>query len=181
LEKKKPRSFVRKPRPERSKAVPEQSEPFQAPDQAESSSPPQPTHDEQRDAERARIVVPRQARGDTAPSGLDVELREVRYGETARTPYLRVVPRQRRFTRVAEGHIEATSLGSRPQRGIDRVLASARQAVLGGPLAASQAINERLTKVKALAVIGSDPLSSSTYATEEALVVLSLAGSAALI
>lgn len=62
-----------------------------------------------------------------------------------------------------------------------RVFAGAREALLGSPLAASQAIHERLSKVKALAVIGSDPLSSSTYATEEALVVLVLAGSAALV
>lgn len=163
--------------------MPEQSGPSKKTEPPESSSPRKPTRDDQRKhgAERARIVVPRQARGTTTPSGLDVELREIRYGETSRSPYLRVVPRQRRFTRVAEGYIEATPLGSQPPRGIDRVLASARRAVLGGPLAASQAVHERLTKLKALAVIGSDPLSSSTYATEEALVVLSLAGSAALI
>src|SRR3972149_10663869 len=65
-----------------------------------------------------RIVVPRQARG--APSErmraeADIELREVRYGSTSRMPYLRVVPRQKMFTRVAPGELEATALASRPQ------------------------------------------------------------------
>lgn len=131
--------------------------------------------------ERARLVVPRQARGEPRPSELDIELREVRYGATARQAYLRVVPRQRQFTRVASGHIEATRLGSKPKQGLARVLASVRGVLLGSPIAASQAIHERLSVFKALAVIGSDPLSSSAYATEEALVVLALAGASALV
>lgn len=131
--------------------------------------------------EAARVVVPRHERGEHSHSDLDIELREVRYGTTARQAYLRVVPRQQRFRRVSSGHIEATELASKPQGRIGRALAGIREILLGGPLAMSQAIHERLSKVKALAVIGSDPLSSSTYATEEALVVLVLAGSAALV
>lgn len=127
------------------------------------------------------MVVPRQERGTGEDSTLDIELREVRYGTTARQAYLRIVPKQRAFKRVAPGHIEATRLASRPQRGFARAFAAVRGVVIGTPIAASQAIHERLTKMKALAVIGSDPLSSSTYATEEALVVLALAGSAALV
>src|SRR5881392_1586011 len=44
----------------------------------------------------------------------------------------------------------------------------------------SQARHERLGKAVALAVFASDPLSSVAYATEEILLVLVLAGSAAL-
>ena len=51
---------------------------------------------------------------------------------------------------------------------------------IGRPLFSIEEINERLTKAKALAVFGSDAISSSAYATEAALVVLVAAGSTAL-
>ncbi len=127
-----------------------------------------------------RIVVPRQERGGPARPEQDIELREVRYGATARGPYLRIVPSQRRFRRVAPGHLEATRLASRPVDTLGRYLADIKRVVIGSPFATSQAIHERLTKVKALAVLGSDPLSSSAYATEEMLIILALAGSGAL-
>lgn len=149
--------------------------------QPESPAPAEEPPERAQRQDAARVVVPRHERGDATPSGLDIELREVRYGATSRQAYLRVVPRQRRFKSVAPGHIEATKLASRPTGRMARVFAAAREAALGGPLAASQAIHERLSKMKALAVVGSDPLSSSTYATEEALVVLVLAGSAGLV
>lgn len=56
---------------------------------------------------------------------------------------------------------------------------SLRRLLIGSPLATSQLKHERLTKVKALAVFASDALSSTAYATEEILLVLILAGSAA--
>jgi amino acid transporter len=52
--------------------------------------------------------------------------------------------------------------------------------VVGAPLATSQLLEERLTKVKALVVFSSDNLSSSAYATEEILLVLVAAGTGAL-
>src|SRR5437016_13778549 len=45
----------------------------------------------------------------------------------------------------------------------------------GSPIATSQALHERLSKLKALAVFSSDALSSVAYATEEILLVLVLA------
>jgi amino acid transporter len=128
-----------------------------------------------------RIVIPRQERGGPDRPEQDIELREVRYGQTSRGPYLRAVPRQRRFTRVAPGYIEATRLASVPADTFGRYFAGLKQVFIGSPFATSQAIHERLTKVKALAVLGSDPLSSSAYATEEALIILALAGSGALV
>jgi amino acid transporter len=56
---------------------------------------------------------------------------------------------------------------------------SLRRTFLGDPLATSQIVHEKLTKVKALAVFSSDALSSVAYATEEILFVLVVAGSAA--
>lgn len=174
-----PRSFVRKPRrsEQRDESTPSTGQP---PAEREGGRTGRTERRPGSGSERARVVIPRQARGP-APSELDIELREVRYGATARQAYLRVVPRQRQFTRVSTGHIEATRLGSQPQRGLARILASVRRVLLGSPIAASQAIHERLSVFKALAVIGSDPLSSSAYATEEALVVLALAGASALV
>src|SRR6267143_2064103 len=52
--------------------------------------------------------------------------------------------------------------------------------LVGAPMPLAQARHERLGKAAALAVFASDPLSSVAYATEEILLVLVLAGSAAL-
>lgn len=55
-----------------------------------------------------------------------------------------------------------------------------RRILIGEPLATSQAIHQRLSKIKALAVFSSDALSSSAYATEAILLVLIAAGTGAL-
>jgi amino acid transporter len=52
--------------------------------------------------------------------------------------------------------------------------------LVGLPLKTTQAVHERLSKRLALAVFASDPLSSVAYATEEILLVLILAGTAAV-
>src|SRR5438034_1207877 len=59
-------------------------------------------------------------------------------------------------------------------------LALVKRLLLGAPMPLAQARHERLNKTVALAVFASDPLSSVAYATEEILLVLILAGSAAL-
>src|SRR3989442_15109840 len=59
-------------------------------------------------------------------------------------------------------------------------LALMKRALLGAPMPLAQARHERLSNSAALAVFASDPLSSVAYATEEILLVLVLAGSAAL-
>ncbi|MCU0520047.1 MAG: APC family permease [Anaerolineae bacterium] len=60
------------------------------------------------------------------------------------------------------------------------MLDSARRFLIGDPLPTSAASHERLGKFQALAVLSSDALSSVAYATEEILVVLVAAGTAAL-
>jgi len=57
---------------------------------------------------------------------------------------------------------------------------SLRRLLIGRPLATAQMKHERLTKIKALAVFSSDALSSVAYATEEIMLMLIIAGSAAL-
>jgi amino acid transporter len=55
-----------------------------------------------------------------------------------------------------------------------------KRLLVGAPMPLAQARHERLSNAVALAVFASDPLSSVAYATEEILLVLILAGSAAL-
>jgi amino acid transporter len=55
-----------------------------------------------------------------------------------------------------------------------------KRLLVGPPMSLAQARHERLGKAVALAVFASDPLSSVAYATEEILLVLILAGHAAL-
>jgi len=147
---------------------------------AEAEIPPEEAPPEP-DELHTRIVIPRQERGgpEQYPES-DIELREVRYGATARGPYLRVVPRRRRFVQVAPGYLEATRLASRPRDTLGRYVANVKRVALGSPFATSQAIHQRLTKVKALPIFSSDALSSSAYGTEEILLMLVLAGSGAL-
>jgi amino acid transporter len=175
VDKKEGRSFIRIRRPGGGRGAPSQ------PPADERKPAPRPAEVDAQHDEHERIVIPRQDRGSSPRSDIDVELREVRRGVKPGDRYLRVVPGQRRFTRVAPGHYEATRLASRPPAGFDRVLSTAKGVVLGSPFATAQAIHERLTRVKALSVLGSDPLSSSAYATEEALIILALAGTGALI
>jgi amino acid transporter len=59
-------------------------------------------------------------------------------------------------------------------------IGSLKKLLVGTPLATAQARHERLSKASALAVFSSDALSSVAYATEEILLVLVVAGSAAL-
>jgi amino acid transporter len=169
----KPGSFIRVPRQPRS-----------SPGDGQTGETPRGGSRVERDGHRneepERLVIPRQDR-DGGSSRLDVELREVRFGHASRGPYLRVVPARRTFARVGQKHFEATQLASAPQTAFGRAIANLKALVLGRPIATASAIHERLSKVKALAVLGSDPLSSSAYATEEALIILAAAGTGALI
>jgi amino acid transporter len=60
------------------------------------------------------------------------------------------------------------------------VIAGLKRLLVGAPLANEQLAHERLTKRTALAVFSSDALSSTAYATEAILIVLSIAGPAVL-
>jgi amino acid transporter len=60
------------------------------------------------------------------------------------------------------------------------MLADVRRILIGAPLHSARITHERLSKIQALAVFSSDALSSVAYATEEILLVLVAAGSAAL-
>lgn len=95
--------------------------------------------------------------------------------------FVRVVrARHDGFDRLAPGLLQATARTAPPIGTVARVRGRVRNALIGAPLSTSQYVHERLTKVKALAVLSSDALSSVAYATEQILIVLALAGAAAL-
>jgi amino acid transporter len=178
MDTKRERSFIRIPRkPVEDDAAPQANRRNGRTPPASPAAPPAA----RREPNGARIVIPRQNRdGGGPPPYVDVDLREVRYGAASRGPYLRVIPRKARLVRSGDGHLEATSLGSRPEHGPGKYVATAKSWVIGSPFATSRLIHERLTKVRALGVFSSDPLSSSAYSAEEIMLVLVLAGSAAL-
>ncbi len=94
--------------------------------------------------------------------------------------YVRVMrSKSQGFERKAPGWLEVTARATAPTSDFARLRARARNTILGTPLASQQQSHERLTKVKALAVLSSDALSSVAYATEQILFYLVLAGASA--
>lgn len=67
-----------------------------------------------------------------------------------------------------------------PRTRLGRVFGSIKRVLIGKPLSTEAAIHERLTNLKALAILSSDPLSSVAYATEEILRILIVGGTGAL-
>ncbi len=78
------------------------------------------------------------------------------------------------------GHLIATPEASAGENGIQRGFQKIKATVIGKPIFSKDEIHERLTKFKALAVFGSDAISSCAYATEASLIVLMAAGNGAL-
>jgi amino acid transporter len=74
----------------------------------------------------------------------------------------------------------ATAVADTPRTLSGRISQRFKRTVLGAPLASSRLTEEKLSKVKALAIFASDALSSTAYATEEILLILVLAGASAL-
>jgi len=63
-----------------------------------------------------------------------------------------------------------------PKEGFGRLLYRLERVLIGRQLSWAEAKHERLNKVRALAILSSDAISSTAYATEEALRILVLAG-----
>ena len=94
--------------------------------------------------------------------------------------YVRKNQPYRRLFRGTRGRLVATPESYTPVSRLARGLRILKTVFIGRPLFSREEIRERLTKFKALAVFGSDAISSSTYATEASLVVLVVAGNGAL-
>ena len=107
--------------------------------------------------------------------------REVRPGRLPGERLVRILrPHARHFHRAGPRHLVATEEVIEAHGGLAGLLARAKRVVIGAPLSTAQLPHEKLGKLKALAVFASDALSSVAYATEEILLVLILAGAAAL-
>ena len=110
-----------------------------------------------------------------------VHVREVRQGQKPGERYVRIHrPFHDTFREAGPDTLVAREHAVVPRSRTGRYWRALRRFLIGRPLASSQLIHERLSKTKALAVFASDALSSSSYATEEILRILVLAGAAAL-
>src|SRR5437764_1318840 len=119
---------------------------------------------------------------DTKSERRDLPGLEQLVTEQGRRPgdrYVRIVSPRRDFRR-AEGHYVATDAAILPPGQTGRIFAGIRHALFGKPLATEAEGSERLSVATGYAILASDNISSSAYATEEAMRVLALAGVAAL-
>ncbi len=96
--------------------------------------------------------------------------------------YVRIVrqPRDDEFRRAGPGYLIAGEEASGGRGPVQRSFGRIKRILIGQPLTTSSGIHERLTKLKALAVLSSDALSSVAYASEEILRILILAGLGAM-
>ena len=133
-----------------------------------------------REAGRRWADVPRA--GSAVPLPVDPDLERIEtHGARPDERYVRVIrSRSQGFERVGPGRLQATPRASAPTGGVGRAVARLRTALIGRPMATHQLAHERLTKVKALAILSSDALSSVAYATEQIVFVLAAAGASAL-
>src|SRR3990170_2854319 len=108
-----------------------------------------------------RYRVPRRQ----APLIPGLELHEVRQGQKPGSRYVRVVPRSELpFRRLGRPDLlQATEAAIRPRTAVEAVWRQFKRLLVGVPLATTQLAQERLSKIKALAVFSSDNLSSSAY------------------
>ncbi len=106
---------------------------------------------------------------------------EERRPQTGRLPgnrYVRIVP-PRGFRRAGR-HYVATDEALEAEGRLGRTYEAVRRVLFGPRLRTEADVTERLSKKTGLAILGSDNISSSAYATEEAMRVLALAGVGAL-
>ncbi len=89
-------------------------------------------------------------------------------------------PHSEFFRYSGPGTLVAREAASRPRTATGRAVERFRLTLFGRRLSIHEEMSERLSKLKALAIFSSDPISSSAYATEEILRVLVLAGASAL-
>ncbi len=109
----------------------------------------------------------------------EIDAREVRRGRHPGDRYVRVI-HDPKFQRVGPGVLSATPQAGEPTTGMGRAINRLKRVVVGPPISTAQQHHERLTKLKALAVLSSDALSSVAYGPEEIVTILIAAGAAGL-
>jgi amino acid transporter len=126
--------------------------------------------------EPTSVRVPRRGAA-AAVEGAEI----VRGGKPGSRFARRVRERERHFQPGEdEATIRVTERATAPRTPAQRLWRRVKRITIGSPIASEQAEEQRLSKLKALAVFSSDALSSSAYATDEILLVLVAAGYGAL-
>ncbi|MBI5303404.1 MAG: APC family permease [Chloroflexi bacterium] len=111
----------------------------------------------------------------------DLSVTQIKHGKRPGDVYVhKVRTHDRVFRRVGPGHFVATAESDVPTSGFEKGYRAFKRVLVGARLESSEEAHQRLNKLKALAVFGSDAISSSAYATEASLIVLVAAGNAAL-
>ncbi|HYK97761.1 MAG TPA: APC family permease [Candidatus Acidoferrales bacterium] len=116
--------------------------------------------------------------GDRAGQRAGLERREESRGRRPGDRVVKIV-RPKEFRRTTGGFI-ATDEALAPETPTSRAWTEIRRKLLGRRLATAEEESERLSKKTGLPIMASDNISSSAYATEEAMRVLALAGAGAL-
>lgn len=129
-------------------------------DQQEPSLPEEPETDQRRREDRHHVA----SLPDDPALLRRKEIRQGLFPGQERVRFVR--PSHTSLQRVDTGRLKATEATLAPTGGIARAVYRAKRFLIGTPLSNEQAIHERLTKVKALAVLSSDVISSVAYATE---------------
>ncbi|MBM4434852.1 MAG: APC family permease [Chloroflexi bacterium] len=119
------------------------------------------------------------ADGDERGDPAELEQRTRQAGRLPGDRYVRIV-RPKEFRRGPGGIYVATAEATRPRTGLGRAYDAVRHVLFGKPIETAAAAGERLSKKTGLAILASDNISSSSYATEEAMRILVLAGTGAL-
>lgn len=107
---------------------------------------------------------------------------EERTSQTGRLPgdrYVRIV-RPPEFRRGSGGIYVATEAATAPRTRPGRIYDRIRRTLFGRPLATETDLDERVSTLPGLGLLAPSNVSSSAYATEEAMRVLALGGAAAL-
>ncbi len=110
----------------------------------------------------------------------DLTVSQRKQGARPGDAYVRTQQPYQKLFRSVRGQLVATPQSYTPENRLGRILRILKAVFIGRPLFSKEEINERLSKVKALAVFGSDAISSSAYATEAVLVALIIAGNKSL-
>lgn len=122
-----------------------------------------------------------QASARSADINPELITQEKKQGVRPGDVYVRVhAPYSRLFHRVGPGHFVATPEATHPVGKFEKAYRTFKGILIGRPLETAQEVHQRLSKVSALSVFGADPISSCAYATEEAMLVLVVAGSSSL-
>lgn len=118
-------------------------------------------------------------RTEAPPPDSPLEERTTRAGRLPGDRYVRVV-RPPEFRRARGGTYVATDEALESDSMWVRVYDAVKRTLFGRPISSERELSERLSIPTGLGVLATDNISSSAYATEEAMRILALAGTSAL-